>query len=144
MRTASRTLGFLGLLTAVFIGGYWALVFTGLFVVEEMVAGYRAWFMAFPLADAWIAVWGVMAYRASSRRDDDRLASYAMLMGSGLVFLGLYALSYGAITGLLWQASTEEAVELAIKAYCLLVGGAAVVHGLRRAHRSRGSHEIRA
>lgn len=45
----------LSVFTAVGIIAYWSLVFAGLFPVEEVIPGYKNWFMSFPVADFWIA-----------------------------------------------------------------------------------------
>jgi hypothetical protein len=48
---------FKGLLiaTALFIFAYWTSVFTGIFPVEEITAGYKNWFMSFPIPDFYVA-----------------------------------------------------------------------------------------
>jgi hypothetical protein len=96
-------------------------VFTGLFPVTDLVPGYRHWFLAFPAPDAWIAVSGMWLLAALVRRGPTRRVA-AALLGSALVFLGLYAVTYGAITGLLFDLTTNELIEIAIKAYCLSAG----------------------
>jgi hypothetical protein len=111
----------IGAFTAFAVVAYWTLVFAGLFPVTELVPGYRTWFMSFPLADAWIAVTGVWLAIASVRRTPSAIPAGAML-GSALLFLGLYALAYGANTGLLFILTPDELVEIAIKVYCLGVG----------------------
>jgi hypothetical protein len=52
----------LSLFTTAGITLYWALVFTGVFKVEELIPGYRSWFMSFPLADGWIAVVSLLTF----------------------------------------------------------------------------------
>lgn len=108
--------------TALFIIAYWLSVFTGVFPVEETVPGYRAWFISFPLADAYIAVCAVVA-ALNIERKPGFSALFGAMTGSGLIFLGLYALAYGHVTGLLYIPSAEESVEIAIKFYCLSAGG---------------------
>jgi hypothetical protein len=100
---------------------YWALVFTRVFPVTELVPGYKNWFMSFPLADGWIAVVSLLAFYFLLQ-GDSRSALFGLLTGSSLIFLGLYALLYGVNTGLLFHLTTDELIEIAIKVYCLSVG----------------------
>lgn len=107
--------------TAVGIVAYWTTVFAGWFPVVEVVPCYREWFLSFPLADGWIAV--VAAATAYSVwRNCEETALFGALTGSGLIFLGLYAFAYGVNTGLIYQPTIEEAIEIAIKIYCVSVG----------------------
>ena len=116
--------------TAVGILAYWSMVFAGLFPVEELVPGYSRWFLSFPLADAWIAATAGGAAWLGGR--DRRLgAILAAAAGSGLVFLGLYAFSYGVGSGLIRRATPDEYVEIAIKIYCLTVGAGLIVAAYR-------------
>jgi len=112
-----------GLTLFTFLGivAYWISVFAGLFPVTELVPGYRNWFMSFPLADGWIAVVSLLAF-IFLLRGDERAALFGLLTGSSLIFLGLYALLYGVKTGLLFNLTTDELIEIAIKVYCLSVG----------------------
>jgi len=100
---------------------YWTLVFTGVFPVEELIPGYKDWFMAFPLADAWI---GATAFLAGVflLRGRELAVPFGIAAGSGLIFLGLYAFLYGFNTGLLFQQTIDEYIEIAIKVYALSVG----------------------
>ena len=100
---------------------YWALIFTGIFKVTELVPGYRNWFMSFPLADAWIAVVSFLAF-IFLLQDNDKAVLFGILTGSSLIFLGLYALLYGINTGLIFNLNTDEIIEIAIKIYCLSAG----------------------
>lgn len=114
---------FRGLLitTAALIPAYWISVFTGVFPVEEVVPGYRTWFMSFPVPDFYIAISAVLAVLHLDKRD--KFATlFGTMTGSGLIFLGLYALGYGHLTGLLYQLNTEEVIEILIKIYCLTAG----------------------
>jgi hypothetical protein len=110
--TAFTTLGILS---------YWTSVFTGIFKVTELVPGYRDWFMSFPLPDSWIAFTSLLAF-IFLVRNDNRAALFGLLTGSSLIFLGLYALMYGINTGLLFDFTPAELIEIAIKVYCLSVG----------------------
>lgn len=109
-------------MTAVFILGYWLSVFAGVFPVEESVPGYKAWFMSFPLADAYVALCAVVS-ALNIERGPRLSALFGAMAGSGLIFLGLYALAYGHVTGLLYIPSVDESAEIAIKLYCLSAGG---------------------
>jgi hypothetical protein len=119
---AQRNLLFgMSLFTATGIVLYWTTVFAGWFPVVELVPGYREWFLSFPLADAWIAV--VAAATAFSVwQKCEETALFGALTGSGLIFLGLYAFAYGVNTGLIYQPTIDETIEIAIKIYCLSVG----------------------
>jgi hypothetical protein len=111
----------LALITTLGIVIYWALVFTKILPVNELVPGYRTWFLSFPLADGWIASMSLLAF-IFLLRGDSRAALFGILTGSSLVFLGLYALLYGFNTGLIFQLTSDELIEIAIKIYCLTVG----------------------
>jgi hypothetical protein len=100
---------------------YWSLVFTHVFPVTDLVPGYRTWFMSFPLADGWIAVVSLLAF-IFLLQNNDKAALFGLLTGSSLIFLGLYALLYGINTGLLFNLTTDEIIEIGIKVYCLTVG----------------------
>jgi hypothetical protein len=89
--------------------------------VTELVPGYKNWFMSFPLADGWIAVTSLLAF-IFLLRGDDKSVLFGLLAASGLIFLGLYALLYGINTGLLFNLTVDEIVEIGIKIYCLSVG----------------------
>lgn len=107
--------------TAGFIVIYWASVFTGVFPVEELVAGYGNWFMSFPVPDIYVAISAsVAAYYLTSRAKLSGL--FGAMAGSGLIFLGLYAFAYGHNTGLLYQLTVDEVIEICIKVYCLTAG----------------------
>ena len=130
MEGMTRVAAALGAFTALAVIAYWALVFAGLFPVTELVPGYRDWFLSFPLADAWIAASGMWLAVAAWRRRPSATAAAAAL-GSALIFLGLYALLYGATTGLLFHLTADELIEIAVKAYCLTVGAFLVWSSVR-------------
>jgi hypothetical protein len=106
---------------------YWASVFMGIFKVIELVPGYRNWFLSFPLADGWIAIVSILAF-IFLLQNNDKAALFGLLSGSSLIFLGLYALLYGINTGLLFNLTTDELIEIAIKVYCLSVGSLFIVY----------------
>lgn len=111
---------------------YWVAVFSGAFPVEELVPGYRSWFMSFPVADLWIAFMAILAVRvAPSNRALSTIAMAAA--GSGLIFLGLNAFAYGISTGLVTKLTIDEIAEIAIKVYCLTAGGWLVASAYRQA-----------
>lgn len=47
--------------TAVGIVSYWVAIFSGVFSLDELVPGYRNWYLSFPLADLWIAAMSILA-----------------------------------------------------------------------------------
>ena len=109
------------LTTAVFVVLYWTSVFAGAFPLEELVPGYKNWFVSFPLPDFYIATCAMLALSYLSK--DKQLGGlFTALAGSGLIFLGLYALAYGHNTGLLYILTKEEIIEIFIKIYCLSTG----------------------
>jgi hypothetical protein len=109
---------------------YWASVFLGAFVIPELVPGYRMWFFSFPLPDAWIAGCAAATVWFNYQRRELG-ALFGVLTGSSLIFLGLYALLYGINTGLLFQMTVDELIEIAIKLYCLGAGTVLIVHSWR-------------
>ncbi len=90
-------------------------------LVQETIPGYQQWFIAFPLADFWIAGCSLLA-SIFLLRDDERAIPMGISTGSSLIFLGLYALLYGFNTGLLFILTIDEIIEICIKVYCLTVG----------------------
>ena len=122
----NTALGFT-LFTTFGIVAYWGSVFAGIFPVTELVAGYKNWFMSFPLADGWIAVASLLAF-IFLLQNNGKAALFGLLTGSSLIFLGLYALLYGVNTGLLFILSTDEIIEIGIKVYCLSVGSFFIVY----------------
>lgn len=109
------------------IVAYWTLVFTNIFPVTELVPGYKNWFMSFPLADGWIAVVSALAF-FFLLQNNDKASLFGLLTGSSLIFLGLYALLYGINTGLIFNLTVDEIIEIGIKVYCLSVGTFFIVH----------------
>ena len=107
--------------TAIFIVAYWTSVFTGIFPIEEIVAGYRNWFMSFPIPDSYLAISAILSvfYLVTKPKLS---GLFGIMTGSGLLFLGLYALAYGHNTGLLYNLTTDEIIEICIKVYCLSAG----------------------
>ncbi len=114
--------------TAVGIIAYWTLVFAGLFPVEDIVPGYKNWFMSFPAADFWIAVNAILLAVFIRKGDEGKSAVFGLMAASGMIFLGLYALVYGINTGLLFKLTADELIEIAIKIYCLSVGAYFIKH----------------
>jgi hypothetical protein len=127
--THGTTTRWLAALTAAAIAAYWSSVALGVIRVDELVPGYRHWFFAFPVADAWIGLWAALT-AWTHRRAPARARRYALLAGSGLVFLALNAASYGVVTRLVCRATAEEYLEIAIKLGCLTAGAWFVRHGL--------------
>ena len=117
----------LSLFTFAGIALYWSLVFTGVFKVDELIPGYRQWFLAFPLADVWIAVCALLA-AIFLLRGNEKAILFGLLMASGLILLGLNALLYGINTGLIFNLTPDEIIEIMIKAYCLSAGSFFIVY----------------
>jgi len=96
-------------------------VYTGILPVEELVPGYKTWFMSFLLADLWIMVTSLSAGFFLIENKEISIP-FGIASGSAMIFLGLYALLYGINTGLLFILTVDEIIEIAIKIYCLSVG----------------------
>ncbi|MDD5370684.1 MAG: hypothetical protein PHQ40_16500 [Anaerolineaceae bacterium] len=107
---------------------YWASVFTGIFPVEELVPGYKTWFLSFPIADSWIFVCAILS-AIFATKGHPLVALSAPLTGASLIFLGLYAFTYGVNTGLLFHLTPDEMIEIAVKIYCLTAGSLLIFHG---------------
>lgn len=100
---------------------YWMTVFLGLFPVEELVPGYQYWFYAFPLPDLWIAISSLIAV-VHLLKNKKSAALWGITAGSSMIFLSLYAASYGFITKLIFLPTLDEYIEIAIKIYTFSVG----------------------
>jgi len=122
-----KTLIGLSLFTGIGIVTYWITVFFGWFPINELVPGYITWFMSFPIADLWIAITGLVAAIALIKKKNIAIP-FGIASGSGLIFLGLYALLYGINTGLLFILTVDEIIKIAIKIYCLSVGSLFIVN----------------
>lgn len=109
---------------------YWTLVFLNIFPVNDIVPGYKNWFMAFPLADLWIALISLLSI-ILEKKNPIRSAVFKAVSGSSLIFLGLYALLYGIRTKLLFNLTPDELIEIGIKLYCLIVGTRFVLSSLK-------------
>lgn len=107
---------------------YWITVFAGLFPVTELVPGYKNWFMSFPVADGWMFICAILAAFFTLKRHP-LAALFAALTGASLIFLGLYAFTYGVNTGLIFILTPDEMIEIAIKIYCLSAGAMLIYHG---------------
>lgn len=118
----------MSLFTAVLGMFYWISVFSGIFPVEELVSGYQNWFMSFPIADSWMFICAILAC-AYALKNHPLVALFAPLTGASMIFLGLYAFTYGVNTGLLFILTTDEIIEIAIKIYCLVAGSMIIYHG---------------
>ncbi len=133
----------LSLVTATLGIVYWITVFAGLFPVTELVPGYRDWFMSFPIADSWMFLCAILAsfYAVKGR---PLAGLFAPLTGASLIFLGLYAFTYGYNTGLLFILTPDEIIEIMIKIYCLSVGSLLIYHGWKLNNLRLGSFEEKA
>ncbi len=57
-------------------------------------------------------------------QNNAKAGPFGLLTGSSLIFLGLY----GFNTGLIFNMTTDELIEIAIKVYCLSVGSFFIVY----------------
>lgn len=122
---------FFGFFTAAGVIIYWSSVFLGLFKVEEIIPGYTNWFMSFPIADLWIAICALLS-SIFLLKNDNKSTLFGLLAGSSMIFLGLYALLYGINTGLLFNLTADEIIEIIIKIYCLSVGTISILYFWKR------------
>lgn len=118
---------FLLLSTSIFVFLYWTLIFTKVFPVNELVAGYIVWFMSFPLADFFIGISSLLSY-FNFKKNPKKSGFWGAISGSALIFLGLYALLYGLNTKLIFILTLSEIIEILIKLYCLSVGTFFLLH----------------
>ena len=109
------------LVTFAFVLFYWALVFTGIFPVTDIVAGYVTWFMSFPLADLFMGISALLSFLFFNK-NPKKSGFWGAITGSALIFLGLYAMLYGINTGLIFILTSDEIIEICIKMYCLSAG----------------------
>ena len=118
-------------ITAVGIIAYWLVVFGKVVSIPSPVPGYVDWFMAFPLADLWIAAAATASFVAW-KRNPQLARTLLIAAGSALIFLALNAFLYGYRTGLIFDLTTDELMEITIKVYCLVVGAFFVNGGYAR------------
>lgn len=111
----------LSFITSFFTLTYWISVFTGIFPVTEIIPGYTNWFMSFPIADFWIAISSLLA-GLFLIKGNEKATPFGIVAGSSLLFLGLYAMTYGVNTGLLFNLTLDEIIEIVIKIYSITVG----------------------
>lgn len=114
-------------LTSLGIFTYWTLVLSGVFKVKEVVPGYKNWFMSFLLPDLWIVTCSLLA-AIFLLLNNKNAELFGLLTGSSLIFLGLYALSYGSRTGIIFKKTTDTTIELLIKLYCIIAGSVLIVY----------------
>lgn len=113
----------LSIFTGIGTISYWVLVFTGLFPLTEIVPGYITWFTSFPLADFWLAVTSILLAVAIKKNNPRNMILFALLTASSMIFLALNGFLFGINTGMLFMMTIDELIEIAIKVYCLTVGG---------------------
>ena len=127
MNKSTKIIISLSVLNAIGISLYWISVFTGMFEQVDLVPGYIDWFMSFVIVDLWIAftssLTGYFHYKGNKKA-----GLFGIITGASLIFLGLYALMYGIITGLLFILTAAEIVEIAIKIYTLSVGSYFIIY----------------
>ena len=131
-----RLMVFFGYFTSIGIILYWSSVFLGIFKVEEIIPGYRNWFMSFPVADLWIAICALLS-SILLLKNDKKANLFGLLASSSMIFLGLYALLYGINTRLLFNFTTDEIIEIMIKVYCLSVGTLSIVYFWKNIERNK-------
>lgn len=122
-----KTVIALSLFGAIFTIGYWSSVFLGLFPVTETVPGYTTWFMSFPIADLWLASM-LFLTAISYLKGSSRTAYFGVAAGSSFIFLALYALTYGFVSGSILTINTDTILEIFIKVYSLTVGALLLLH----------------
>ena len=58
---SNKVVIFISIFAAVLGISYWISLFSGIFPVEELVPGYRNWFMSFPIANRWMFICAILA-----------------------------------------------------------------------------------
>jgi hypothetical protein len=118
----ARAVTVLLVVTAAGTAAYWIGFFAGGETLHSSATdAYVAFEHAFPLADAWMATWAVIAAAGLARR-----RPWAVLAGiatsSALVFLGLMDVTFNVEHGLYATRSGAMAAETVINVFCLAVG----------------------
>lgn len=85
---------------------------------------------AFPIADGWMFACAILT-AIFAWKHHSLATLFAPLTGASMIFLGLYAFTYGVNTGLLFHLTLDEIIEIAIKIYCLVAGSLVIYYGWR-------------
>ncbi|MBE3561375.1 MAG: hypothetical protein IMW89_19465, partial [Ktedonobacteraceae bacterium] len=79
-------------------------------------------------ADGWMFACAILT-AIFAWKNQPLAALFAPLTGASMIFLSLYAFTYGANTGLLFHLTADEVIEIAIKIYCLTAGALMIYYG---------------
>ncbi len=100
---------FLAFFTSAMMLLYWGLVTAGVTPLEELIPGYKAWALCYPLADGWIAICAFLTGFFLLKKSEKSIL-YGLLCGSSLIFLGITATTYLLYTGILSMFTAGEII----------------------------------
>ena len=119
---ASRTITcVLSFLTGAGILVQWMLVWSGQFLVDESVPGFRNYFLSFQAADGWLILLAFLTGIFILLRNPKALL-FGIALGSAMVFFGLYSLLYDLNTGLFFNFTEGELFGKFVTFFNLLAG----------------------
>lgn len=123
----SRILAVMLFVAGVGTFAYWIAFFSSGIVQATSEPCYLVFERAFPAADAWTAVTGILAGVALLRRRPPAVL-FGIAAGSGFIFLGLMDVLYNLEHGMYALRSAEMAYEALINVLCLTLGPATMLY----------------
>jgi hypothetical protein len=121
MKTSQITTCALSIITGLGILLQWILVWTGIFLVEESVPGFRNYFLSFQVADLYLVLLSFLTAAFILLRNPKALL-FGIALGSAMVFFGLYSLLYDLNTRLFFDFSAGELFGKLVTFYNILAG----------------------
>lgn len=122
-----KTIVFVGFFIAIGAVGYWTYIFLGFSKVIDIVPGYKNWFMSFPLADSWTATCALLS-SIFLLKNNEKSVIFGFFTGSCLIFLALHLFIYEINTGLFFNITVEEIIEIFINIFCLIIGAMYIIY----------------
>lgn len=121
MRTSQWLFCLLSFLTGFGILLQWILVLYNIFPVEEKISGYRNYFLSFLLADVWLIMSALLTgiYILLKK---PKATLFGIILGSSMVFFGLYSFLYDFNTKLLFDFSLPELFGKFVTFYNIIAG----------------------
>jgi len=121
MKTSQQIVCLLSFLTGFGILSLWILVWSGIFLVENKIPGFRNYFISFQLADMWLVVNAILTGTFMLLKSSKMIVC-GISLGSAMVFFGLYSFLYDLNTKLLFDFSTGELFGKLITIYNIIGG----------------------
>lgn len=121
MKVSQQIVCLLSFLTGFGILFLWILVWSGIFLVEDKIPGFRNYFTSFQLADMWLAVNAILTGIFILLKNP-KMVQCGISLGSAMIFFGLYSFLYDLNTKLLFDFSTGELFGKLITLYNLIGG----------------------